>query len=103
MFNSFTRDDCSVISVFTRTSNDVRIVTRKYAGFLSKGALKGSKVGTFAGSSAKFFLDSLLVLENMPRAEVEVVNIKPGDLPAALVSGPEYFQGGARHNQEVNV
>ncbi|MCH7736866.1 MAG: NrtA/SsuA/CpmA family ABC transporter substrate-binding protein [Chloroflexi bacterium] len=87
MFNSFKRDDFSVISVFTRTSSDVQIVTRKDTGILSKKDLKGSKVGTFAGSSAEFFLDSLLVLENIPRAEVEVVDINPGDLPAALASG----------------
>ena len=87
MFNSFTRDDFSVVSVFTRTNSDVQIVTRKDTGISNAADLKGKEVGTFAGSSAQFFLDSLLVLESIPTAEVEMVDMKPQDLPKALASG----------------
>lgn len=86
MFNSFKRDDYSIITTFVKSNNDVKIIARKNGGIASPDDLRGKKVGVIKGASSQFFLDSFLVINHINPSEVEVVGIQPEDMSNALQS-----------------
>ncbi|WP_426105702.1 ABC transporter substrate-binding protein [Massilia sp. TSP1-1-2] len=63
------------------------IVARRDAGITTAAALKGKRVGTVVGTNAEFFLDTLLDVNDIARADVDVQSLGPGQLVAALEAG----------------
>jgi ABC-type nitrate/sulfonate/bicarbonate transport system substrate-binding protein len=63
------------------------IVARRDAGITSVATLKGKRIGTVYGTNAEFFLDTLFDISALARSEVEVEDLVPGQLVAALHEG----------------
>ncbi len=84
VFNSFKRKDFCIFATFTNSYNFVDIVARKDKGIKTGADLKGKKVGADRGTSSHFFLVVFLIHNQLPISELEMVNIKVVDLPAAL-------------------
>lgn len=87
MFNSFKRQDFSIICTFVSSNNDLKLLTRKDTAIRSVLGLVGHRVGTVIGTSAQFFLEESLLVAGGSSANVEIVNVNPEDATAALISG----------------
>jgi NitT/TauT family transport system substrate-binding protein len=77
----------AILATLATGQGDYGIVGRKDAGVLSAAALKGKRVAVSLGTSGDFFLDALLVRQQLSRADVRVVNRKPEEMADALESG----------------
>lgn len=62
------------------------IVVRKDKNINSVKALKGKQVGVNKGSVSQFFLNFMLQKEGMSDADITLVNMKQGDVPAAIAA-----------------
>lgn len=60
------------------------IVARRDAGITSVATLKGKRIGTVYGTNAEFFLDTLFDISGLARSDVDVEDLVPGQLVAAL-------------------
>ena len=81
------RNDFSILTTFVYSESDDKIVARKDKGIAAGGDLKGKKVGATFGTSGQFFLTNYIVLSGLSPADVRLVDLKPNDLPEALVNG----------------
>ncbi len=86
MLESFKREDYYIIAGMY-TSFDDKIIARKDKGISSIADLQGKRVGLTKGTNAQFVLDLFLIHEGISPSEVEVVDIKPLNLPSALENG----------------
>ena len=84
MFSSFKRQDFSIFLTFVHSYEDVKVIARKDKGIKTGADLKGTKVGTPAGTTGQFFLSAFLTYNDLQPSEVEEIDIKPSDLPNAL-------------------
>ena len=84
MFNSFKRNDFTILATFVYSYDDVKVISRKDNGIVSAKNLIGRKIGTPAGTTGQFFTEAFLVHNGIPPSEVKVIDIKPSDLPEAL-------------------
>ena len=84
VFNSFKRQDFCIIAAFTYSYPFVKIIARKDSGIKKGVDLKGKKIGANMGTSSHFFLGVFLIHNRLPTSDVEMINIKTVDLPAAL-------------------
>ena len=87
MFNSFKRDDYAVVTTFVKSNNDNKIIARKSNDITAPEDLQGKKIGAVPGSSSQFFLDLFLVMNDINKSEVEIVEIQPENMAFALQSG----------------
>lgn len=76
MFSSFARQDFCVFATFVYSYDDVKVIARKDRGINTAADLKGKKVGTPAGTTGQFFLDSFLVQNRVPTSDVEAIDIR---------------------------
>ena len=84
VFNSFKRKDFCIIATFTYSFPFVKIIVRKDRRIKKGLDLKGKKVGANRGTSSHFFLGVFLIHNRLSISDVEMINIKTVDLPAAL-------------------
>ena len=87
MFNSFERQDFSILATFVYSEEDVKVIARKDKGINDAADLVGKKVGTPAGTTGQFFLSAFLTANALADSDVEMVDIAPASLPAALNDG----------------
>ena len=86
MMHSFQRNDFAIVATFVSSGNDVKLIARKDR-ITQVSDLKGKKIGTVTGASSHFFLDRFLLFNELSLADVNVVPIKPEDMPKALADG----------------
>jgi ABC-type nitrate/sulfonate/bicarbonate transport system substrate-binding protein len=84
MFNSFARADYAVVATFVSAANDVKLIARRSAGIASAAQLASRKVGTVKGASAHYFLDTLLLFNDVDPRQVQVVDMAPEKLAPAF-------------------
>src|SRR5882724_3119361 len=84
VFNSFERNDYAILATFVSSSRDVKLVTRKSAGITQAKQLEGKRVAVVKGTSAHYFLDSSLILNDVDVKKVTVVSLQPDQMVAAL-------------------
>lgn len=84
VFNSFKREDFCIFATFTYSYPFVKIIARKDKDIKTGPDLKGKKVGANKGTSSHFFLAVFLIHNQLSISEVEMINIRTVDLPAAL-------------------
>ena len=84
VFNSFKRQDFCIIATFTYSYHFTKIIARKDSGIKKGVDLKGRKVGANRGTSSHFFLGVFLIHNRLSISDVEMINIRTVDLPAAL-------------------
>lgn len=86
VMNSFRRNDFSVVVTFFSSSGGIKVITRKDTQITTGKDLKHKKIGLFKGTTAEFYLDSYLLFYGITPSEVEIIDLKPADLPNALKS-----------------
>ena len=84
VFNSFKRQDFCIFATFTYSYPFVKIIACKDRGIRTEADLKGKKVGANRGTSSHFFLAVFLIHNRLSASDVEMINIRTIDLPAAL-------------------
>jgi len=84
MFSSFERQDFYLCATFIYSYDDVKLIARKDRGINAAADLKGKRIGTAAGTTGHFFLDSFLIQNGMLPSDVEMIDIGPSALPTAL-------------------
>lgn len=83
VFNSFIRQDFSILTSFVSTSGDLKVLTRTAKNISSPLDLKGKTVGFVSGASSQYVLDLVLVYNGIDPAEV---NLKPITPETALIA-----------------
>lgn len=84
MFNSFERNDFSVLTSFVESDNDLKLLSRTHYGIREVSDLIGKKVGVVKSSASEFYLDSLLIINNIPSDTIEKVYLLPTEAIPAL-------------------
>lgn len=85
--NSFTKADLSIVATLS-SSHQIRVVARRSAGVPQAQDLKGKRVGTVAGTSAEYYLDTWLLFQGVDRSHVKLVPL-PADRVAAAMQNHE--------------
>jgi NitT/TauT family transport system substrate-binding protein len=83
--NCFTKADLSIVATLS-SSHQIRVVARRSAGVAQPRDLKGKRVGTVAGTSAEYYLDTWLLFQGVDRSEVTLVPLPADRLAAAMQS-----------------
>ncbi|GAA0752807.1 ABC transporter substrate-binding protein [Ideonella azotifigens] len=78
------RYDLSILATISASSHQIKLIARRSAGIRAVRDLAGKRVGTVTGSSAHYFVDSLLLFNGIDPAGVKVQNFDPTQLPQAL-------------------
>jgi NitT/TauT family transport system substrate-binding protein len=87
---AFEQSNLRILTSTTSNRNVDRIVTRKQSRIRGPNDLLGRRVGIIRGTSSAYFLDRLLVANNIDGDTVTVVELEsPAALTAALVRGGE--------------
>jgi NitT/TauT family transport system substrate-binding protein len=87
MFAIMGGGEISVIATIYTSNKDYAIIARKDKGISNPRDLEFRKVATSLGTSSEFFMDSFLAINGIARKNVIVVNLKPEELPDALING----------------
>ena len=80
VLNSFIRNDFKIISGVAYTHENIKLIS--YARTVAE--LKGKKIGLTKGTTAQYYLDVCLTYYGQRSDSVELVDMKPAELPAAL-------------------
>ena len=75
---------CTIGTLSTST-RATAIIARKDRGITEPPDLKGKKIGVPRGTTGEFFLDSFLSTQGISRKEVEIIDLKPSDMTAAIL------------------
>jgi NitT/TauT family transport system substrate-binding protein len=87
MFAIMQGEKLAVLATIETSNVSNAILARKDRGIRSPEDLKGKKIAVTSGTILEFFLDSVLTLHGISRNEVEVVDLKVGEMAEALVRG----------------
>ncbi len=86
MFSVLKGEKIFVIANIEASSMNNAIVARKSAGIAVLGDLKGKRIGFTSGTTADFFLDSLLTTSGLTRKDIQPVALKPEEMLDAIVA-----------------
>jgi NitT/TauT family transport system substrate-binding protein len=87
MFAIMKGQKISIIATIQSSNKNAAIVARKDRGISTPRDLKTKKIGVNLGTNGEFFMDAFLAIHGMVRQDVTVVDLKPEEIPKALVSG----------------
>ncbi|MEH0021538.1 MAG: ABC transporter substrate-binding protein [Desulfobacter sp.] len=76
-----------IIGTLSYTDTQTKVLARKSSGIKTPADLKGKKIATVRATTAHFYIDKFLELNNVPRNEVDIVFMKKKQLPDAIASG----------------
>ncbi len=77
----------SVVATIERASDATVLVARKESGIARPEDLAGKRVGRPAGTSAEFFLETLLVRHSVAPEKIHLVDLRPDEMSDALATG----------------
>ncbi|KJU86113.1 NMT1/THI5 like domain protein [Candidatus Magnetobacterium bavaricum] len=87
VFNSFKRQDFSVVATIGTSDNEPRIVGRKDRGILSPTDLRGKRVATVKGTGVHYFLYLLLLKYGMSESDIKLSLKDPADALKTFIEG----------------
>ena len=85
--NSFERNDFAVLVTILDSAQHAKALARKDRNISTPQDLVGKKVATTIGTTAHFFLVTFFALNGIDTSDVEIVNLKPGEMVEAIVDG----------------
>lgn len=83
---SFTRSDVRILATIS-ASETARLVGRRDRGIATAGDLVGKRIGVTLASTGEFLLGRYLTVAGLRYDEVELIDLKPAEIAAALVKG----------------
>lgn len=87
MFAVMDGKNITTLAAIQTSSRNEAIVARTDRGIAKPADLKGKKIGYTRGTTADFFLDTLLLINGIGREQVTLINMRPDEMAAALVKG----------------
>lgn len=88
ILRSYGRDDrLRALTMLHTSTRNTRAIARRDRGIAAVADLRGKRLGAAHGTNADFFVDHLLALGGVPRAEVTVVDVPPEKAAAAIAAG----------------
>ena len=75
------------LAVMITAENHLSVVARKDKGVLKAKDLINKTIGVTLGSNGEYFLDTVLLLNHIPREKVKLVHLKPKLMGAAIMNG----------------
>ena len=85
--NSFERDDFAVFVTILDSAQHAKALTRKDRDINTPEDLIGKKVATTIGTTAHFCMATFFTLHGLDTADVEIVDMKPGEMVEAIANG----------------
>ena len=76
-----------IVAVATTSVKDLAIVARKDRGISLPADMKGKRIGVPLVTTGEFYLDSFLSIHGIERKSVKIIDMKPGEMPDALMKG----------------
>lgn len=83
--NGLAKADLSIVATLSN-SHQMRVIARRSAGVSQAQDLKGKRIGTVAGTSAEYYLDTWLLFQGVDRAGVTLVPLPAERIAAAMQS-----------------
>ena len=87
VFAGFAKQEAYVVATMASGDVEMKIIGRKDHGVSSPADLKGKRIGLMVSTTSEFFLYLFLTEHGMSTSDVELVNLKPAEMPAALING----------------
>ena len=87
MSAGFNKIKILVIATIVRTSNDIKVVTRKDNGINNPTDLKNKKIAVFKGTSSDIFAYYFLKANGLTTKDVKITNLRFEEMPIALERG----------------
>lgn len=85
--NSFERNDFAVFVTIVDSAQHSKALARKDSNINTPQDLVGKKVATTVGTTAHFFMAVFFIMNGIDASDVEIVNMKPGEMVEAIVNG----------------
>jgi len=85
--NSFERNDFAIFLTIVDSAQHSKTLARKDRDINVPQDLVGKKVATTIGTTAHFFMSVFFTLNGIDVSDVEIVNMKPGEMVEAIVNG----------------
>jgi ABC-type nitrate/sulfonate/bicarbonate transport system substrate-binding protein len=87
VFSTLRGNRSVLVATIATSSKGTAVVARRSAGITTPADLMGKRIGVPSGTSAAFFLDTLLVRHRIERDRVRPVDMRPEQMPDALAKG----------------
>ena len=87
VFSSFERNDFSVFVTILDSAQLAKALARRDRNISDPQDLIGKKAATTIGTSAHFYMATFLGLNGIDAADVETVDLRPGEMVEAIVNG----------------
>jgi NitT/TauT family transport system substrate-binding protein len=87
MFSILKGEKIFVLATMVTSSTNNAVLARKSASIKAPADLLGKRMGFTPGTTSDFFLDSLLIANSLRRHDVQLVPLKPEDMPDAIMAG----------------
>jgi NitT/TauT family transport system substrate-binding protein len=84
---SFGAPALAIVATISTNRNDSKIIVRRSGPVHTVGELAGRRIGTFIGTSAHYFLDSVSLLSGIDPQGLTVVDLPPGKMADRLKAG----------------
>jgi len=80
-------DKINVFAIMITAENHLAIVARKDRGVLKAKDLTNKTIGVTLGSNGEYFMDTVLLLNGIPREKVKTVHVQPKQMFDVLMNG----------------
>lgn len=87
MFAVMNGKNITTLAAIQTSSRNEAIVARRDRGISKPVDLIGKKIGVTLGTTADYFLDSFLLIHNIKRKQVALMDMKPDEMAGALDKG----------------
>jgi len=77
----------TTLAVIQTANRNEAIMARRDQGIAHPSDLKGKKIGLTLGTTGHFFAESFLLAHDIDRKHVKIIDLKPDEMTAALVTG----------------
>jgi len=87
VFAGLTGQKALIITTMASGDNEMKVIARKDHGIVSPIDLRGKKVAALVSTVSEFFLYLFLDEHGMKMSDINLVNLKPAEMPSALING----------------
>ncbi|MES2355278.1 MAG: NrtA/SsuA/CpmA family ABC transporter substrate-binding protein [Pseudomonadota bacterium] len=87
MFAVMHGERIAIFATLYKSRRDLALMALTDRGIATPKDLAGKTIGTSFGTNLQFFLDTMLLANDVPEEKISVINIKPPEFSSALQSG----------------
>jgi len=87
MYHVINGGDISILANVVTANTNNGVIARRDSGIERPEDLKGKRIGFSKGTSAEFFLSSILTAHSLQMSDIEAVDLLPNDMQQAILEG----------------